>query len=421
MATLGKSRRGFRIVFLGLLLVGGLVPLKFWWDRYRLEALAAQCLEAIQNENWDAAQPLAERWVRQSPEDAEAWLNLAEVAKSQGDFEAVSECLGRIPPSDRRYLNSQFLLADLCLEEFRRPDRAVAAWKAILTVDPKAHVAHQRLIYVYSMTLQRDLLVKQMREAIQQHAEPPESYGYMLSAPNLVFSNGYLKVSDWLQAKPDDETLRVAQAVYAARTNPSKGMKMFGSHSVQMGDAKLVMECLKDYPNHLELQAFVIEQAIAEADMAALGRALQKLPKEAAGDSRFWRYIGTFRDSQRRIKDAAEAFHQSIQLHPLDWKSHHELGAIERVLGHGELAAKHAELGARGKQLEREFMELPNATQADAILLEKLLRFARDCGDQDVVDGLNFRLHTMETSTLAGLKNLPSLCLTQNRSSVETR
>ena len=112
------------------------------------------------------------------------------------------------------------------------------------------------------------------------------------------------------------------------------------------------------------------------------------------------------RDSQRRPQEAAEAFQQSIQLHPLDWKSHHELGAIERVLGHAELAAKHAELGARGKQLEREFMELLNATQADAVLLEKLLVFAKDCGDQDVVDGLTFRLQASGSPAPAGPRSL---------------
>ena len=393
MATRGGTQRGFRILLLILVLGGLLVPGVNWWTTRRIETLAAECREAVRTERWDTAQPLAEQWARQAPDDADAWLNLAEVAKARGDLEAAAECLGRVPVTDDRYLNSQMLRGDLLLNGLKRPDKAIAVWKAMLAVSPHANVAHQRLLFVYSMTLQREALVQQIREAIHHHAEPPEAYGYILSAPNLLFTDGYLRVGQWLQATPHDETLRVAQAIFAARTTPSRGMKMFGTQAVQAGDASGVTQCLKDYPDNLELRAFVIERAIAEADMTALGKALQQLPKSADRDSRFWRYIGTFRDSQRRSEEAADAFRQSIRLHPLDWKSHHELGTVERVLGHAELAAKHAELGGRGKQLERAIMELPNAAQADIPLLKKLLDFARDCGDQDVVDGLTYRLN----------------------------
>jgi len=407
MAAQGGAQRNFRILFLSLILAGGLVPAWNWWETQKTASLAAACRAAILEGKWDPAQSLAEQWVSRSPQDAQAWLSLADVAKHRGDLAATAECLGRIPTTDESYLNSQMLRGDLLLDGLKRSDQAVEVWKAMLAVSPHANVAYQRLIYVYSMTLQRERMVKQIRVAIQNQAEPPEAYGYILTAPNLVFTDGYLKVGQWLQANPDDETLKVAQAVYAARTNPSKGMKMFGTSAVQVGDGARVMECLKDYPDNLELRAFVIEKAIGDANMAALGRALQKLPIAAESDSRFWRYIGTFRDSQRRPKEAADAFVQSIQLHPLDWKSHHELGAIQRVLGHPELAAKHAELGARGKQLEREFMELPNATQADAVLLESLLRFAKDCGDQDVVNGLTFRLQTSGSSAPSNEAILP--------------
>lgn len=392
METRGGTQRWFRALFLILVLGALLVPGVNWWNGQRLEALAAQCREAVRAERWDTAQPLAERWARLAPADADAWLNLAEVAKARGDMAATAECLGRIPVTDSRYLSSQMLRGDLLLDGLKRPDQAVEVWKAMLAVSPHASVAHQRLLYVDSMTLQREAMVLQIRDAIHHRAEPPEAYGYILSAPNLLFTDGYLKVGQWLQANPQDETLRVAQAIFAARSNHSRGMKMFGTKAVQAGDASGVTQCLKDFPDNLELRAFVIEKAIAEADMTALGKLLQHLPPAADRDSRFWRYIGTFRDSQRRPEEAAEAFHQSIRLHPMDWKSHHELGTVERVLGHAGLAAKHSALGSRGKQLEREILELPNAAQADVPLLEKLLSYARDCGDQDVVDGLTYRL-----------------------------
>ena len=167
---------------------------------------------------------------------------------------------------------------------------------------------------------------------------------------------------------------------------------MFGSGDVQPGDDAGVIQCLKDYPNNLELRAFLLERAISKDDMAALGAALKDLPPAADQDSRFWRYIATLRDYQRRPAEAAEALKRSLELHPLDWKSHHLMAAVERVLGHVDIASKHADLAARGKQLEREIQELPNAAQVDPPLLARMQLYAQDCGDTGVSEGLKYRL-----------------------------
>lgn len=361
-----------------------------WWARRVTAETAAACQAAIRSDRWDEARILADRWVRRAPDDADAWFSLAEVARSQGDLAATAESLRRVPPSDRRYLKAQALRGDLLLDGLRKPAGAIEAWQDMLRCLPGAEVAHQRLIYVYAMTLQRHRMVEQIRQAIRLHAEPPEAYGYLLAAPNLVFSDGYHRVGQWLAESPEEETLRVAHAIFAARTNPSKGVKMFGSVDSQAGDLSLIRKCLVDYPENVEVLAFLIDRAIYEGDLAEAGRLLQTLPESAQQDSRFWRYL--VRDSQKQTAEAAEAFRQSIALHPMDWRSHFELGAVERSLGHAEAATKRAELGARGKLLERQILELPNAAQADQKLLIALWEFARDCGDEQAADGLAYRL-----------------------------
>lgn len=363
-----------------------------WWVRSVTTETAAACQAAIQSDRWDEARILADRWVRRAPADADAWFSLAEVARSQGDLAATAESLRRVPPSDRRYLKAQALRGDLLLDGLRKPAEAIVAWQDMLRQSPGAEVAHQRLIYVYAMTLQRNRMVEQIRQAIRHRAEPPEAYGYLLAAPNLVFSDGYHRVGQWLAESPDDETLRVAHAIFAARTNPSKGVKMFGSVDAQAGDLSLIRQCLLDDPENVEVLAFFIDRAIFDGDLEEAGRLLQTLPASAEQDSRFWRYLGTWRDSQKQTAAAAEAFRQSISLHPMSWRSHFELAAVERTLGRAEEAAKHAELGARGKLLERQILELPNAAQADRKLLLALWEFARDCGDHQAADGLGYRL-----------------------------
>lgn len=367
-----------------------------WWARRVTAETAAACRAAIRSDRWDEARILADRWARRAPADADAWFSLAEVARSQGDLSATAESLRRVPPSDRRYLKAQTLRGDLLLDGLRKPAEAIVAWQDMLRLSPAAEVAHQRLIYVYAMTLQRNRMVEQIRKAIRFRAEPPEAYGYLLSAPNLMFSDGYHRVGQWLENAPDDETLRVAHAIFAARTNPSKGVQMFGSVDSQAGDLSLIRKCQIDYPENVEVLAFLIDRAIYEGDLEEAGRLLQTLPESAQQDSRVWRYLGTWRDSRKQTAEAAEAFRHSIDLHPMDWRSHFELGAVERSLGHAEAAAKHAELGARGKLLERQILELPNAAQADQKLLIALWEFARDCGDEQAADGLAYRLGITE-------------------------
>jgi len=390
--TIKSKRTAWRWALVLLVAAALFIPGFQWWSKKKTAEIAAACRMAVRNERWDEAQDLADQWARRTPNDANAWLSLADVAKAKGDLAATAECLSRIPKDDPRYLKTQMLRGDLILDGLKKPHEAVKVWQQMLSVAPDATVAHQRLLYVYSMTLQRRLLVEQIRQAIRQHAEPPEAYGYILSAPNLLFTDGYLRVSQWLEATPDDETLRVAHAVFAARTNPSRGMKMFGVNSVEAGDESGVQKLLKEYPDNLELRAFVIEKAVNADDLSGIAAGLKDLPKDASRDSRFWRFIGTLHDFQRHSAEAAKAFQKSLQLHPMDWKSHHALATVERVLGDVALATKHADLGARGKQLEREIQELPNAAQVAPDLLSRLLDYAKDCGDQDVVNGLTYRL-----------------------------
>ena len=67
---------------------------------------------------------------------------------------------------------------------------------------------------------------------------------------------------------------------------------------------------------------------------------------------------------------------------------------MERVLGNAEAAARHADLGGRGKQLEREIHELPNAAQVGPELLQSLMNYAEDCGEKEIAAGLAYRLNS---------------------------
>ncbi len=365
----------------------------WWWKITAVQSAATACQQAMNERRWEAARKWADVWTQRQPSDAAAWLARAEAARQLQDWKTTEESLARIPHTDRRYLRAQALRGDLALEALRDPFLAMTAWRDLLRIAPASDLAHQRLIYLYAMTLQRGRMIEQIRTAIRLRCEPPEAYGYLLAANSLLFSDGYPRVSQWQRQHPEDETLRVAQAVFAARTNPSKGQRMFGVADGLAANRGFIEKCRNDYPRNLEVLAFFIETAIAEGKFAELGDLLANLPSAADHDSRFWRYRGTWLDSQRRTAEAAEAFQQALSIHPLDWRSHHELGTIARILQQPDLAARHADLGQRGKQLERRILELPNAAQADEALMRGVWQYAKDCSDQDAVAGLSFRLH----------------------------
>jgi tetratricopeptide (TPR) repeat protein len=373
---------------LGLLATGG-----YWWQRQSLQSAIKQCQAALLARRWDDARYWADQWTQLRPADASGWFARAEAARQQKDWTATEESLARVPVNDARYLRSQAMRADLVLEELRDPHRSIQIWNDLLKIAPSSDRAHQRLIYLYAMTLQRSAMGEQIRKAIRVRAEPPEAYGYLMAMNALVFSDGFPRVSQWLRQHPDDETLRVAQAVFAARTNPSKGQRMFGVGDGLTANLYLIEKCRADYPHNLEVLSYFLEAAIGQAEFSRVGELLQGLPATAETDSRFWRYRGTWLDSQRRPAEAAEAFRKAIELYPLDWRSHHELGIVARVLQQPDLAARHAELGQRGKQLERRILELPNAAQADEPLMRELFQYALDCGDSDMAQGLDFRLN----------------------------
>lgn len=376
-----------------VILAGSMGAGVYWWKSYTIQAAATACQTALDEGRWDDARRWADLWTQRQPDDGSAWFARAEAARRQQDWTATEESLGRIPTTHRRFLRAQALRGDLALDALHDPFRAIAIWKDLLQTVPSSELGHQRLIYLYAMTLQRQAMVQQIRTAIKKRSEPPEAYGYLLAANALVFSDGYPRVSQWLRKQPDDETLRVAQAVFAARTNPSKGQRMFGVGDGLKANLQLIEKCRIDYPQNLEVLAYLIETAIAEGKFAAVGSLLEELPASADNDSRFWRYRGTWLDSQRRAPEAAEAFQKSIALHPMDWRSHHELGTIARILQQPDVAARHADLGQRGKQLERQILELPNAAQADEQLMRNVRRYAQECGDEDAVFGLSFRLN----------------------------
>lgn len=388
------SRRRFQgaIVATVLVLAATATAWRVFRPRYVANSCRAAYEAAAQEKQWATALEAAQRWAAVRPDSIEAWLNVAEAARQLQQWNVTADALARIPDHDPRALNALALRGDILLSELRRPTEAVENWQRMLRTAPAADLPHRRLVYVYAMTLQRTKLRDQIRLAIELECDHPEMYVYLMLIPSLQFSDGLIKCTDWLQGEPDNRTLRVAQAVHAARTAPSDTQTLFETRGVMPGDRSLLKTCRETYPDDPELLAVYIDQAIYEDDVSAAEAMLRQVHPDADHDSRFWRYRAWVALMRRRPEQAAELCRTGLERNPLDWRVRHVLADAERLLGQGEAAGWESEIAARGKTLERALMELPNAAEIDDELLRDVSRFARDSGDELVAEGLERRL-----------------------------
>lgn len=362
-----------------------------YWPTYQAALAKAEYEKAAKAKDWPAALASAERWAAVRPDAAEPWLEVAEASRQLRQFEKTAEALGRLPDGDSRTVTALALRGDLLLSELRQPSAAIANWQRMLKTAPAADLPHQRLIYVYAMTLQRTALRDQIRLAIELECEPPEAYVYLMLLPSLQFSDGLIKTTNWLKNEPGNRDLRVAQAVFAARTAPSATQTLFETRNALVGDRSLIGTCREDYPDHPELLAVLIDQAIYGDEVEQVEQLLKEVSPAADDDSRFWRYRGWLALMQRNPQGTVECCQRALDVHPLDWKARHLLADAERLLK-DNAAERNSEIAARGKQLERSFLEMANPTEADAGKLKELCDYARDCGDELVTTALERRL-----------------------------
>lgn len=366
---------------------------------YVSSAAEAEYQAAVEEQNWPVALQAAERWSAVRPQSTEAWLGVAEASRQLGQFALTADALGRISDDDPRALKSLALRGDLLLSELRQPTAAIETWRRMLRTAPAADLPHKRLVYLYAMTLQRTRLKDEIRLAIELECDQPEMYVYLMLLPSLQFSDGLIKCADWLKGEPDNRELRIALAVHAARTAPSETHTLFETRGVMPGDRSLIRKCHEDYPDHPEVLAVLIDQAIYDDDVDTVEKLLHEASPEADEDSRFWRYRGWAALRHRSPQQAIEMCLKGLDVHPLDWRVRHILADAERVIGAGEASQKNSEIAARGKVLERSLLEMTNTSAADDKKLRELGRFAHDCSDELVAEALERRLGPLSATT----------------------
>jgi tetratricopeptide (TPR) repeat protein len=397
-----RVRRVVVLLIVGLTL--GLLALFLWagwqgWKSYRVRSFQSQCPAARSSQDWKTLESQAQAWAWWQPELALPWVYAAMGAQQQGKLTQAVAYLQQIPDSDPQAPESLLALVDFQFHELNKPFEAEATCQRILRIDPTNGEAHRRLIFFYGMTLQRQKMARQARQAIERHCEVPETYVHLLGADWLTFSNAYELNGRWLENDPDNELLLVARALHyvgsraldeeASEVQDASGLRKTALHE------KVLTEYLRRFPRNLELLSYFLKQACLSGDLERAAELLAKAPPEAVDDNRFWRFKGWVHAAQRQYPLAEAAYRHALQLNAYDWRSQHELADVMRKLKrYAELEVLQAQ-ALEGKELRKAIVKLPNVADIPTPLLLRIAAYAQSCGDTVAADNLSQRIATM--------------------------
>jgi tetratricopeptide (TPR) repeat protein len=388
-----KSRKFVLFALIGVVVSLGGIGLYFAYLNTAINNSKTELNLAEHNRDWEKALLWATKLTELEPANTDAWLQRANAAKQLSKWEELIDCLKQVPVDHANYFESNALAADTFISELNNVEEAERLLTHLYASFPDKPYVVQRLTYLYSMTQQRTKLSEMLTKAIKNQVEPREAYFYLFSQNELFFTNGLLKTTMWEQTTPDFEPVVVSKAINLARANPTEASNLFGDDLQVPGDVNHLRKMLENrYPHNEELLCYLIDLEIEDGNVEEVKRLLSRFRPEHHRLSRYWRYQGWLADNEGDVRKSIDSYQKSLEIDPLDWSAHLEIGNVYRTAGEPGLAEKELEIAIRGKQLSRDLMELPSIFEASEEQLLALLKYIEDCGATDIAEAYRQRL-----------------------------
>jgi tetratricopeptide (TPR) repeat protein len=388
------GRRRWLIV-VGILLAVGFVAAGYvLFASNRASSLESVCQTARQHEDWPRLEDAGAQWARWEPDKALPWLYAAEGANHQGALVRVADYLTRLPDQDPRTPAGLLELSHLQFGDLNRALDAAETCRRIIQLEPRSAEAHRRLIFFYAMTRQRAKMIAEARRAIEIGADMPETYVYLIGADWIYFANGYDLNSKWLEAYPENELFQVARALSLVGTL-AVGKSDDTPEAYTTYYDEMMGRLIEQYPANLEVLDYHLQRAMTRGNPRGVAEFLSQSPPESLEDSRFWRYKGWLHAHRDEFEEAEAAYRRSLEIHPFDWHSHHELADVLRRIGRLDEVERVSDLALRGKQIMRSVLQAPDTQSIPREVTLSMVGYARDCGDTLVAERLAERHREM--------------------------
>lgn len=338
----------------------------------------AHCERLQEEQDWSRLRQVAGDWKLNTDQIDEPLTFLAEAEFQSGNLQAAVDYLLAVPSGSKKCFASLIAALEIQFDQLNQPLDAVETLNRMIKLRPWSISSHQRLIFFYAMTLQRQELRKAIDDAINARAEPPDAYVYLLLAGKLSFSNGFAKNSEWLQADPDNELFQVARTIQLLDSVKSSDNP---ATQASLPEYWIAFEALREkYPNNISLLTYAIEEAAGEFDTDRVSALLAGVP-DSDYDSVLWKWHGWLNLQLNQPEVCEASLLRSIENFPLDWRTWHDLAACRRKLGNLDGAAQAQQIANAGKELRKTVLQLTNASAISAQTLEKLASYAASCGD----------------------------------------
>ena len=247
------------------------------WRYENVENYRRQCDIANAKGEWDKLAPVAAKWSRLEPQEADPWLFRAVAAEGLNDWPAAVQYLDRVPRSDPRAVAALVRKAVAEFEQLNRPWDGVRTCDEVLQIEPRVLIAHKQTIFFFAMTLQRAEMVRRIRQAIRVRRDSPETYIYLVSASWLYSAALYRHNTHWLEGDPESEVFRVGQAMQVYTSQAKSDLE----RAAEFEHIPPAEQLLEQYPHNLELLAWFLYRAITDGDREQVQRLLESVPQEA--------------------------------------------------------------------------------------------------------------------------------------------
>ena len=349
------------------------------------------CLAAYDKLHWEKVESIAREWTNWNANTSDGWLLLGDALQQQADYVGAVNALLMVPETSHKAVPSYLEASHLQFGMAGQPRKGVETCRRILTIEPSCMDAWRRIIFFYAITLERAEMLQAIQHAIRAGGAPREAYVYLVLADHLMFTNGFELASRWSTAQPDDDLFTVARAIHLNEILDRAEDQDAEPQSARDARRKSLRDLLSQFPQNTQLLRFFLSQSLLDVQVTQVGQLLAMLPDVAASDSVFWRIRGWYLKEQGQLQQAAEAYRTSLELHAFDWRARFELSEVERQLGNTDEARELRSVGLLGKELRKELVQLPNATEVSPELLKKIEFYARRCGDRGVADAIRVK------------------------------
>ena len=383
-----RARRGIGVVLIATILIAGLR-----WHRQSREAdFRRECRYAFETEDWATLGEASAQWQAFNPASEDALLYLAEFRARSGDMAAAVDLLTSLPDESDKTVAALMTAVDIQFQELQRPLDGLNTLDRLIRLAPEVSGFRRRQLFFYAMTLQRTKLIAAIRSSIEDRAEPPEAYVYLVLAGNLSFTNGVGVTQRWLSASPEETTFQIAFQIQKADFLSLMDAPTEQSRRELESTWKSLDRLLEQNPTNPILVRHRLFRAAADDDSSEVGRLLSQLPDEAWDDSVFLRYRAWFSHRQGQLDEAEESYRRSLQVFPMDWQTWQGLAEVLRRKGSFDRAEEAQKIALEGKELRKTLVQQPDAAEIQLEHLARIEEFARHCGDRTVSKAISKRL-----------------------------